>query len=203
VKKSHGFSHEVKRPASRGRSTDRTLLPSVEFSSTWSSSLGHTLPSSARPSRNRPPPRPGTSGVLNHSSRDPEGMKASHLAEKVGLKPSTAPAATSLQKQDKYGIGSLFDSSANGLAHLLDIAMPEFSNGLGSLTARPHASPQSVVDELSHAVEMQPKPTLDELLESSHVGPALLSSITPKMRQRAKAYLGSPETTPKIGLYTH
>jgi len=186
------FSHEVKRQPSRGRSTDRPLLPSVEFNSTLSSSLGQTFSSSARSSRNRPP-RPGTSGVLNHSSREPGGINASLLAQKVGLKPSTAPAATR---------GSLFDSSANELAHLLDIAMPEFSNGLAPFTARLHAAPQSVVDEGSQPVEVQPKPTLDELLESSHVGPALLCSITLKMRQRTKAYLGSPETTPKIGLYT-
>eukprot|EP00930_Biecheleria_cincta_P071537 TRINITY_DN59028_c0_g1_i1.p1 TRINITY_DN59028_c0_g1~~TRINITY_DN59028_c0_g1_i1.p1 ORF type:complete len:807 (-),score=139.04 TRINITY_DN59028_c0_g1_i1:59-2479(-) len=192
VRRSQGVSHEVKRRENRGRSTDRTMLPSVEFNSTLSSSLGPTLSSSARTSRNRPP-RPGTSGVLSRSSRGPEGMKASLLAEKVGLKPSTAHTATG---------GSLFDSSANELAHLLDIAMPEFTDGSASFTGRPHTSPRSLVDEGSQPTEMQPKPTLDELLESSNVGPALLCSITPKMRQRATAYLGSLETTPKIGLYT-
>lgn len=191
VKRSQDSAHEFKRRENKGRSHDR-FLPSMDFNSTLGSSWGPTVSASARTPRNRPP-RPETSGVLNHSSREPLGAKASWLAEKVGLKPSTAPAATG---------GLLLDSSAHQLAHLLDIAVPEFPNGTGSITARARAFPPCSVDHGSQLLETQPKPTLDELLESSNVGPALLCSITPKQRQRANAYMGTPQTTPKIGLYT-
>lgn len=191
AKRSKDSAFEINAQKTKGRSHDQ-VLPSIDFSSTLGSSWDPTRSSSARTPRNRPP-RPETSGALNRSSREPLGVKPSWLAEKVGLKPSSAPAATG---------GSVLDNSANYSAHLLDIAVPEFPAGPWSITARPHTVPHLSVDDGSQLLETQLKPTLDELLESSNVGPALLCSIPPKSRQRANTYLGTQLTAPKIGLYT-